>query len=58
MEADYTCEAISERDPSYELPCSCEGTEEAEQTMSREEAAHWDEMVMKRPALACLRRAA
>ena len=58
MEAtDYSQEAIVERNPAYEIPLDLEGTDEPEQTMSREEAAHWDEMVQRRPALRCLRRA-
>lgn len=57
MEADYSQEAIIERDPAYVLPCHHDGTDEAEQTMTLADAFHWERMVELRPALRCLRAA-
>lgn len=52
---DYTTEAIPERDPAYELPGDCEESGEAILTLSLADAAHWTEMVRRRPVLRCLR---
>lgn len=55
MTTDFSCEAIPERDPAYEIPPDDEGTDEGEKTMTLAEAHHWEEMVAKRPMLRCLR---
>jgi hypothetical protein len=54
MEADYSVEAIPERDPDYVLPPDPEDSE-PERTMTLAEAHHWDAMVEQRPQLRCLR---
>lgn len=55
---DYSCEAIDERNPEFELPGDLESTDATGCTMSLADAATWAAMVARRPLLACFRPAA